>query len=268
MDKLIRLTKAVAGKKRLLVLFSGGLDSTVLARVARDALGEESCALTFASRIVPVADGEEALRVARSIGIRHVVVESNELDDPDFVSNPPERCFICRRKRDAIASGWAADNGFDVIADGMNASDLSDYRPGLAASREDGIWQPFVELGMTKDDIRRAAAALGIEDPHRPSTVCLCSRIPWGMRIEEALLRRIEAAEAFVRGLGFRQVRVRCFPYDTAIVQVEDQGRLLGMKGVVTDRLRDLGFSFVCLDLEGFTSGSLNRIVNGSVSRS
>lgn len=261
MDRIDRLRDAVAEKKRLLVLFSGGLDSTVLARIAHDVLRQDACALTFVSPIIPAHELGEARDLAADIGIRLVVMEMDELADPGFASNPPERCYLCRKMRDAGGIAWAHQNGFDVVADGLNASDLTDYRPGMKAAREDGIWQPFAELGITKDEIRAMARALGLAGWDRPNTVCLCSRIPYGVPITEDMIRRVDRAEAFIRGLGFSQVRVRHFPHDAAVVEVDDPDTALWYRDEIVSRLRGLGFAVVSLDMEGFVSGKLNRVL-------
>lgn len=256
-----RLRDSIRRRPRMLVLFSGGLDSTVLARLALDELGDGACALTFSSPVMSSCELEEAGRAAGLMGIRRVVLPINELEDRSFAANPPDRCYICRKMRNDLALSWARENGFSVVADGLNATDLSDYRPGMAASREDGIWQPFVEFGLTKDDIRALARELGMASHDRPPTVCLCSRFPAAFPIEEPLLRRVEAAEGALRGLGFGYVRVRHFPYETAVVQVEDPAALLGVGPDVERLLKGLGYLFTCLDLEPLASGSMNRIV-------
>lgn len=261
MDKLDRLTQVIKKKGRLLVLFSGGLDSTVLAKVAFDALGEDACALTFDSPIIPSGDLDEARSLAGLIGIRHIVLRMDELSDPGFARNPPDRCYICRKMRNAKGLAWAHDNRFAAVADGLNASDLSDHRPGMKAAREDSIWQPFAELGVTKDEIRLIARELGLPIWDKPNTVCLCSRFPYGLQIDEALLRRVEAAEAYIKGLGIKQVRVRHFPCAAAFIEVDDIDRIFRNKGEIVERLRSMGFSFVSLDLEGFASGKLNRLL-------
>lgn len=262
MDRLDRLRDAIAEKQRVLVLFSGGLDSTVLAQVAQDVLGDDSCALTFTSTIIPRHELVDARDIAARIGIRHVVMEMNELDDPVFASNPPDRCYRCRKMRDARAIGWARDNGFPVVADGLNASDLADYRPGMQAAREDGIWQPFTELDIIKDEIRAMAREMGLPLWDRPNTVCLSSRIPYGDTITQEMLQRVDRAEEYLRGLGFRQVRVRHFPRGIAVVEVEAPDRVLGHGEEIVGRLRELGFALVTLDLEGFESGKMNRLLD------
>jgi uncharacterized protein len=262
LTKLEQLRDAVSAKRRLLVLFSGGLDSTVLAKIGYDALGEGSCALTIDSAIIPRSEIKEARSLSELIGIRHVVLEFDELaSDSTFAANPPDRCYRCRKLRQAVVRTWAQENGFETIADGMNSSDLGDYRPGLKAAAEDGIWQPFIELGVTKDDLRAMARSLELPIWDKPSQACLCSRFPYGFRLEKELLQRVEAAEEYVKGLGFRDVRVRYFPYDTAFVEVDDLDKALYDRVPIVQHLRELGFSFVSLDLEGFASGKMNRVI-------
>jgi pyridinium-3,5-biscarboxylic acid mononucleotide sulfurtransferase len=261
-EKLVRIKQAILEKGRLIVLLSGGLDSTLLAKIAHDVLGEDSCALTFDSPIIPQGDLDEAKALADLIGIRHVVIEMDELSEPDFIPNPVDRCYLCRKLRDAKALIWAHAHGFSTIADGLNASDLSDYRPGMKAAREDGVWQPFAEQGITKDQIRDMARELGLSVWDKPTTVCLCSRFPYGIALKEGLLRRVEAAEGFLKNLGFKQVRVRHFPFDTALVEVDDLSKALQHRDEIIRSLRQLGFTFVSLDLEGFASGKLNRMLD------
>lgn len=261
METLDRLLSAIRERGRLLVLFSGGLDSTVLARVAHDVLGDDACALTFDSPIIPSGDIDEAKELAGLMGIRHVIISMDELSEPRFAANPPDRCYLCRKLRDAKGIAWARENGFATVADGLNASDLSDYRPGMRAAREDHIWQPFAELGVTKDEIRGIAQALGLPLWDRPNTVCLCSRIPYGALITAELLRRVEKAESVMKGYGFTQVRVRYFPHETALIEVDDLEKALRFRDGIVSELRASGFSFVALDLEGFMSGKLNRVL-------
>lgn len=261
MGKLDKLKRAISEKGRLLVLFSGGLDSTLLTKVAHDALGDDSCALTFDSPIIPSGDLNEARHLTGLIGIKHVVIQMDELSDPRFAMNPPDRCYLCRKSRNAKGLAWAHDNDFATVADGLNASDLSDYRPGMKAAHEDHIWQPLAEFGVTKEEIRAFAKELGLPVWDKPNTVCLCSRFPYGFQLKEDLLRRVEAAEAFLRGFGFKQIRIRHFPYDSAVIEVDDLDTVLRYKDEIIKELRSLGFSFVTLDLEGFASGKLNRVL-------
>lgn len=261
-EKLEELKRAIRHKGKVLALFSGGLDSTLLAWLARDVLKEEAKALTFSSPIIHQDEAAEARMIAEMIGIPCEVVSVDEMEEStEFSSNPPERCYLCRKIRNRIARKYADEQGISVVADGLNASDFGDFRPGMKASREDGIWQPFVELHITKDEIRELSRQIGLPTWDKPNTVCLCSRLPFGIGITREKLRRIEGAETFLKRLGFGVCRVRYFPLETAVVEVDDIGKAVEHKDLIATSLREKGFLFVTLDLEGFASGKLNRAV-------
>lgn len=262
MSRLAELKKLVSGKKRVLVLYSGGLDSTLLASVVFDVLGSDTVALTFDSPIVPCHEIARAKSLAGEIGIEHVLLPINELEQGEnFTENPPERCYICRKLRNSAVRDWAGKHGFETVADGTNFSDYEDYRPGMKASLEDGIWQPFIELKITKEEIRQLSKKLGLPGWDKPNTVCLCSRFPYGTHLNEEMLSRVEAAEDHLRKLGFEGFRIRCFPYETAIVELEEPEMALKYREDIVSSLKGLGFAFVTLDLEGFISGKMNRII-------
>lgn len=259
-EKLEGLKEAIREKGKILVLFSGGLDSTLLAWLAHDILKESAKALTFYSPIIHQDEAAEARMIAEVIGIPCEVVNVDEMEeDPQFSSNPPERCYLCRKIRNRIARRYADEQGIAVVADGLNASDFGDYRPGMKASQEDGVWQPFAEFHITKDEIREISRQIGLPTWNKPNTVCLCSRVPFGIEITKEKLRRVEEAETFLKRLGFGVCRVRSFPLETAVVEVDDIGKAVEHKDLIVARLREKGFLFVTLDLEGFASGKLNR---------
>ena len=261
MTRLNDLRAAIAGKGRLLVLFSGGLDSALLAKVAHDTLGDNAAALTIDSAVVPRSEIATSRALAAEIGIRQHILRLNELEQAHFKTNPPDRCYHCRKTRDAAAWRWAGEHDFETIADGLSYSDLSDYRPGLKAANEDRIWHPFIEFTIGKDDIRRFTRELGLSGWDRQSMACLASRFPHGFEVTPPRVDRVDRAEEFIRSLGFRSVRVRHFPNNLAVIETDDHARLLEMRGTIVPRLRELGFSFVSLDLEDFASGKLNRTV-------
>ena len=262
MRRIDKLKKAVKNKEKLLVLFSGGLDSTLLARLAFDVLGSQATALTFDSPIIPRHEISQARQAAGQLGIVHEIIAVDEIEQiRHFAENPPERCYLCRKFRNDLARRWANDSGIETIADGMNFSDFDDYRPGMKASVEDQIWQPFVDLHITKDDIRRYSKEMGLPAWDKPNTVCLCSRFPYGSHMAKEDLWRVEAAEAYLRKLGFVGFRLRSFPYDMAVIELADPGEALEHKEEIAAALKDLGFLFVALDLEGFVSGKINRII-------
>ena len=259
MTRVEELRHAITRRGRLLVLFSGGLDSALLARLAHDALGADAEALTIDSAVTPRAEAAMSRELATAIGITHHVVTVDELEQAHFKTNPPDRCYHCRKLRDALARAWASEHGFETIADGLNHSDLSDYRPGLKAANEDGIWHPFIEFAVGKDEIRTLSRELGLQGWDRPSMACLASRFPHGFPVTVQRADRVDRAEEYLRSLGFEKARVRYFPHDLAVVEVGDPARAVGIRERIVSRLRDLGFAFVALDLEDYASGKMNR---------
>lgn len=208
MDKLQRISEAIKSKKKLVVMFSGGVDSTLLAKLAREVLEKNAVALTIDSPVIPRKEIEEAKNLANLIGIRHEFIELNELKSRHLIENPPDRCYLCRKLRDNIVKNWARENGFDVIADGLNFSDLQDYRPGVKASTEDGIWHPFIDFEVTKEEIREYSRKLGLPTWNKPAMACLCSRFPYGFGLNEERVRMVEKAENFLRELGLSLIHI------------------------------------------------------------
>jgi pyridinium-3,5-biscarboxylic acid mononucleotide sulfurtransferase len=260
--KMERMRRALARTGGLLVAFSGGVDSAVLAALARKALGDRSVAVTVDSQTYTAAELREARRLARRIGIRHIVVKHDELAEEAFCRNPPDRCYLCRRGLAGKLRALGDELGIASIADGANFSDTYEHRPGIRAATESGVMHPLMENRVTKEEVRRMARALKLPVADRPSSACLSSRIPYGERITEDKLRRIELAERYIRGLGFEQVRVRHHG-TMARIEVEPEAvpRLArkGTMGKVAARLRRLGFTYVTADLEGYRSGSLDE---------
>ena len=259
MNKIEQLKDAMRSHGRLGVLFSGGLDSALVARLAHDALGDHTAALTIDSAVVPRSEMAMARELAAEIGIRHYVLRLNELEQEHFKLNPPDRCYSCRKVRDSAAWRWAEGHAFESIADGLSYSDLSDYRPGLRAATEDNIWHPFIEFKVTKDEIRDMSQELGLSGWDRPSMACLASRFPHGCAVSPDRVERVDLAEDYLRGLGFAKARVRHFPYNLAVVEVDDPVKAITLRNQIVGRLRELGFAFVSMDMEDFTSGKMNR---------
>jgi len=246
------------------VAFSGGVDSTFLLYAARRALGERVLAVTATSPTYPRAERDEAVRIAREWGVRHLLVESNELAIPGFSANPPDRCYHCKRELFGILSGIARREGFAAVCDGSNVDDLGDVRPGRRAAAELGVRSPLVEAGLDKAQIRALSRRFGLPTADKGAFACLSSRFPYGTPITEEALRRVEACEEILRGFGFRQFRVRAHgPVARIEVAPEEIPRLFEepVRASLHDGFRRHGFLYVAADLKGYRSGSMNEAI-------
>ncbi len=264
-EKVADLERILVEMGRVLVAFSGGTDSTLLLKVAADALGDGVHAVTAVSETTPVHEKREAAAFCRAMNIRHSVVASREMAIPSFADNPADKCYICKKSRFGELVRLAAEEGIPWVADGENSDDADDYRPGSRAARELGVRSPLREAGLTKGEVRLWSQRLGLSTWNKPSSACLASRIPYGQPITAEKLRQVDAGEDFLRELGlFRQVRIR-HEGETARIEVEEEAidRLVAgtVRRQVVERLRALGFRFVALDLEGYSTGSLNRVL-------
>lgn len=246
----------------MLVSFSGGVDSTLLATLAQEALGEKCRCVLLNSPLIPQAEVEEAKKIAASIGLALEIIPVPLMEDETFSSNPEDRCYYCRKISATYLRKRAAELGFACIADGINISDTKEHRPGFRASTEEGIVHPFIETGCTKKDIRDIAREMGLPVWQKPSAACLASRIPYGDRITPKKLHIIENAESFLTARGFSPARVRLHGTIARIeVHKENMGRILEEKDPVAEYLRSLGFAYVTLDLEGYRSGSMDEVL-------
>jgi pyridinium-3,5-biscarboxylic acid mononucleotide sulfurtransferase len=249
---------------KVAIAYSGGVDSTLVLRVAADVLKDAVIALTARSETTPRGEHEDALRLTRQIGVRHIVVETHEMRIPEFVQNPPERCYICKKYRYEALMTIASQHGFTIIADGENADDGMDYRPGSLAARELGVRSPLSEAGLTKDRVRALSKTLGLSTWNKSALACLASRIPYFSPLTPEKLRQIDEAETFIRNMGnFEQVRVRHFG-NTASIETDLNGMTRMMAPSIREQvilfLKQLGFVHVLLDLEGYRMGKLNTI--------
>ena len=262
-EKVARLETLVRGLPGAVVALSGGVDSAVLLAVAAQELPGRVLAATGLSAVVSRREREDASRVAQYLGVPHVFFESREMLDERFRRNDRDRCYYCKKTLFEHLWELARSHGYGAVLEGANASDLSDFRPGRRAAREAGVRAPLMEAGLTKEDVRRLARRYGLPVSDKPSSACLASRIPYGRRIEPESLARIEEAERWLGDLGFAQVRVRDHG-DLARIEVraEDLGALVARARDVVERLRGLGWSYVTLDLEGYRTGSMNRVLN------
>ncbi|MCG8403270.1 MAG: ATP-dependent sacrificial sulfur transferase LarE [Firmicutes bacterium] len=262
-DPRDRLQKILAGYKNAVLAFSGGVDSALLLDAAAKTMGRNNVlAVTVESAINPPGEVEEARRLAKSAGVEHMVVAMNPMLDEAFVSNPPLRCYHCKRKIMGLMLDIARDRGVEHLLDGANADDTGDYRPGMRAAREMGVKSPLLEAGLTKQDIRALSRRLGLPTADKPSAACLASRFPYGTRITARALEMVAAAEVFLARKGFAQVRVRYHGHLARIeVPTEEVPALLVDSDAISGRLKKLGFIYVTIDLQGYRTGSMNETI-------
>jgi pyridinium-3,5-biscarboxylic acid mononucleotide sulfurtransferase len=263
-DKLAALRQLIGGLDRALVAYSGGVDSTLVAKVAYDCLGDKSLAVTAASPSLLPEELEDAQIQAAVMGIKHQIVATHELDNPEYRANPVNRCYFCKSELHDTLKPLAQEMGYPYVLDGVNADDLQDYRPGIQAAKERGARSPLAELGITKLEVREIARYLGLSVWDKPAQPCLSSRFPYGEEISIAKLHRVGRAEIYLRKLGYEQLRVRSAG-DTARIElpIAEIGQFASNPDLpsIVQALQDLGFTYVTLDLEGFASGKLNRVL-------
>ncbi len=245
---------------RVIVAFSAGIDSTLVLKVACDRLGDNALGVTAVSPSLAQSELQEAIELARLIGARHRLLETHELDDPNYAANPINRCYFCKTELYDELLELARREGYRYILNGANLDDVGDYRPGEQAAREFDVRSPLREAGMTKAHVRALARELGLPNWNKPAMACLSSRLPYGTRVTREALSQVEQAERYLRSLGFRQLRVRHHG-DLARIEVEraDLSRLIELGQEIHAELKRIGYTYVTADLLGFRSGSMNE---------
>ncbi len=243
--------------------YSGGVDSTFLAKVATDVLGDKALSVAAISPSYPKHEHDEAKQFAVDLGLNFDTVSTTEMDNPDYRKNAPDRCYHCKKELVVLLKNIARDRGFNVVALGANFDDLGDYRPGQKAAKEEGIRNPMMDLEITKDDIRALSKQLNIPTWDKPSFACLSSRIPYGIEITPEKLSMVDKAEQIMREYNFGQFRVR-HHNDVARIELlpEDMSKLLHIREEIAQRLKGIGYAYIAMDLLGYRTGSMNEVLH------
>jgi uncharacterized protein len=264
-NKLISLTDTLKKYKSAVIAFSGGVDSTFLARIAKDVYGENLLLITATSSTYPFYELEEAKSLAVLLGIKHRIIVSEEIDIPGYSENPPDRCYYCKSELFGKIKFIATAEGFDAVFDGSNADDLRDFRPGMKAKQEKGVISPLAESGFTKSDIRHFSAEFNLPTATKQSYACLASRFPYGEKITKPKLDRLATAEFAVRNLGFSQFRIRSHENLARFEFIPDEmDKAWRLKDKLTEICQKSGFTFVTIDLKGYRTGSMNEVLSES----
>ena len=264
-EKLAQLQAIFREMDRALVAYSGGIDSTLVAKVAWDVLGDKALAVTANSPSLMPEDFEDAKTQAVHMGIAHKVVETHEMDNEQYTSNPVNRCYFCKSELHDTLRPLASELGYAYVVDGLNADDLQDYRPGIKAAKERGVRSPLAEVGITKFEVRELSKQLGLPWWDKPSQPCLSSRFPYGELITTEKLHRVGRAERYMRDLGYRNLRVRADGETARIELMPDQISAFVTEvdlSALVEAFQGFGFTYVTLDLEGYKSGKLNRVLS------
>jgi len=262
--KLDKLRDLFKGMESALIAYSGGVDSTLVAKIAYDVLGDRALAITAVSPSLLPEELVDAQTQAAQIGIQHELVETHEMDNPDYTANPINRCYFCKSELHDTLKPLALKRGYPYVIDGVNADDLQDYRPGIQAAKERGARSPLAEIKVSKAEVREISRALGLAWWDKPAQPCLSSRFPYGESITVTKLQRVGRAEIYLRQLGYQNLRVRSLE-DTAKIELPAEDIPAFIQDVdlpqVVKAFQDLGFIYITLDLEGYRSGKLNQVL-------
>jgi uncharacterized protein len=276
MEKLERLRALLREMESVLVCYSGGIDSAFVLAVAHEVLGPRAVGMTAVSPSLAPYEKDAAASVAKQIGARHELVESNEIEDPNYVANNSDRCFYCKSELYRISAAKQKEWRLAFVVNGTNADDLGDYRPGLEAAKNAEVRSPLVECGFTKEDVRKGAALIGLAIWDKPASACLSSRIPYGTQVTRERLAQIGGLEAEIRALGIRQLRVRWHALGDnadmgAIARVEiardEMLKAFEKRDAIVDAGKRYGFKYVTMDLQGYRTGSHNEVLSGRTLR-
>ena len=262
MSKLEKLKKILKKMQSALLAYSGGVDSSFLLKVARDSLGDKLLAVTAVSPTYPREELDLAKETARRLKARHKIIRTSELENRNFVSNPVDRCYFCKKELFGKLKKIAHNNNLKYVIDASNVTDKKDYRPGARAKKELGIRSPLEEAGFTKNEIRRLSKKFKLRSWDKPALACLASRVPYGRPITPAVLSKVEKAEKLLRAMGFQQVRLRHYDGLCRIeVDAANVETLIKKRNLIIAKLKPLGYNYITVDLEGYRTGSLNEVI-------
>jgi pyridinium-3,5-biscarboxylic acid mononucleotide sulfurtransferase len=264
-DKLDLLTNCLKEYNSAVIAFSGGVDSTFLAKIAKDVYGDNLLLITATSSTYPFYELDEAKNLAIFLGIKHKIIVSEEIDIPGYADNPPDRCYYCKSELFGKIKHIASAEGFDAVFDGSNADDLKDFRPGMKAKQEKGVISPLAETGFTKTDIRYYSSVLNLPTATKQSYACLASRFPYGEKITKLKLDRLAEAEYEVRQLGFTQFRIRSHENLARLEFIQaEMDKAWGIKDKLAEICHRTGFNYTTIDIRGYRTGSMNEVLSES----